>query len=130
MSPGSSVTLGEWTRSRVKGAAGISPRVACRRLLCFVRLSSERARHGVHQDCSFGKKQESRSVLLVVVRSERADRRRSRSRSRAGEELANSYASEAPPKRGLRGWSRGVVLAADRLPDGVGACEQCVRVGV
>ena len=71
MSPGSSVTLGEWTRSRVKGAAGISPRVACRRLLCFVRPSSERARQAVRQDCSFAKKQESPLALLVVVRSRR-----------------------------------------------------------
>jgi hypothetical protein len=40
------------------------------RLLVVVRLSSDRARQGVRQRCSFGKKQESRSALLVVVRCE------------------------------------------------------------
>jgi hypothetical protein len=50
-----------------QGAVGISPRVACRLLLVFVRLSSERARQTVRQDCSFGKKQECPFALLVVV---------------------------------------------------------------
>jgi hypothetical protein len=36
-------------------------------MLLVVRLSSERARPGLRQDCSLGKKQESCSVLLVVV---------------------------------------------------------------
>jgi hypothetical protein len=40
------------------------------RLLRFVRLSSERARHAVRQDCSFAKKQKSPSALSVVVRHE------------------------------------------------------------
>ena len=35
-------------------------------LLGFVRLSSERARRAVRQDCSFAKNQESRPALLVV----------------------------------------------------------------
>ena len=43
-------------------------------LLLVVRLSSERARQEVRQDSSFGKKQESRSALLIVVRS--SDERR------------------------------------------------------
>jgi hypothetical protein len=37
----------------------------------IVRLSSERARQAVRQDCSFATKQESRPALLVVVRSGR-----------------------------------------------------------
>jgi hypothetical protein len=41
------------------------------RLLTFVRLSSERARQAVRQDCSFAKKQESSLALLVVVQGER-----------------------------------------------------------
>jgi hypothetical protein len=40
------------------------------RLLVVVRLSSERARQAVRQDCSFAKEQESRRALLVVVLSE------------------------------------------------------------
>jgi hypothetical protein len=36
-------------------------------LLVFVRLSSERARQAVRQECSFAKKHKSPSVLLVVV---------------------------------------------------------------
>jgi hypothetical protein len=37
----------------------------------FVRLSSERVRHAVRQDCSFAKKQASPPALLVVVRGGR-----------------------------------------------------------
>src|SRR5215216_5679244 len=69
MSPGSSVTLGEWTRSRVKGAAGISPRVACRRLLCFVQPSSEWTFAPVRRENSFPEKQESHLARLLVVHS-------------------------------------------------------------
>jgi hypothetical protein len=42
------------------------------RLLLVVRLSSERARQAVRQDCSLAKKQESPTTLLVVVRSDSA----------------------------------------------------------
>jgi len=38
-------------------------------LLVFVRLSRERARQAVRQDCSFAKKQESPPALLVVVQA-------------------------------------------------------------
>jgi hypothetical protein len=41
------------------------------RLLVVVRLSSERVRQPVRQDCSFAKKQASPPALLVVVRSGR-----------------------------------------------------------
>jgi hypothetical protein len=44
----------------------MSPGLAAR-LLVVVRLSSERARQAVCQDCSFAKKQESLHALLVVV---------------------------------------------------------------
>jgi len=50
-----------------QGSSGHSPCVACRPLLVFVRLSSERVRQAVRQDCSFVKKQESPPALLVVV---------------------------------------------------------------
>jgi hypothetical protein len=55
---------------------------AVARPLLFVRLSSERARHAVRQDCSLLKKQESPPALLVVIRDGRArlDRRCARSR--------------------------------------------------
>jgi hypothetical protein len=39
------------------------------RLLLVVRLSSERARQPVRQDCSFAKKQESPHARLVLVLS-------------------------------------------------------------
>jgi hypothetical protein len=39
-------------------------------LLQFVRLSSERARQAVRQDCSLPKKQESPPPLLVIVRGD------------------------------------------------------------
>jgi hypothetical protein len=42
-------------------------------LLRFVRLSSERARQAVRQDCSFATKQESRPALLVVVPQQAPD---------------------------------------------------------
>ena len=46
--------------------------MSCRAgLLRFVRLSSERARQAVRQDCSFAKKQDSPPALPVVVRSGR-----------------------------------------------------------
>ena len=41
------------------------------RLLVFVRLSSERVRQAVRDDCSFANKQASPVALLVVVRCER-----------------------------------------------------------
>jgi hypothetical protein len=53
----------------------------------LVRLSSERERQAVRQDCSFAKKQKSPPTLLVVVRSGRLmdvranDRTPSKSRS-------------------------------------------------
>ncbi len=37
------------------------------RLLLFVQLSSERARHALRQDCSFAKQQDSPPALPVVV---------------------------------------------------------------
>jgi hypothetical protein len=48
-------------------SSGASGRRHVQRLLRFVRLSSERARHAVRQDCSSAKKQEAPSALLVVV---------------------------------------------------------------
>ena len=42
-----------------------APRVG--RLLRFVQLSSERARHALRQDCSFAKQQDSPPALPVVV---------------------------------------------------------------
>ena len=44
-------------------------RLAPGRLLRFVRLSSERVRQAVRQDCSFAKTQASPPALLVVVES-------------------------------------------------------------
>ncbi|HEX2309578.1 MAG TPA: hypothetical protein VHH91_02575 [Vicinamibacterales bacterium] len=52
-------------------SSGISPRVACRLLLVFVQLSSERVRQAVRQDCSFARKQATPPALLVVVQRER-----------------------------------------------------------
>ena len=46
-------------------------RASCRLLLRFVRLSSERVRQAVRQDCSSAEKQEFPPALLVVVPSER-----------------------------------------------------------
>jgi hypothetical protein len=54
-----------------KQQRAVSARFAPGRLLTFVRLSSERARQAVRQECSFAKKQESPPALLVVVLSER-----------------------------------------------------------
>jgi hypothetical protein len=51
------------------------------RLLVVVRLSSERVRQPVRQDCSFAMKQASPPALLVVVRGERLDRRSEFARS-------------------------------------------------
>jgi DNA-binding SARP family transcriptional activator len=70
-------------------------------LLPFVRLSSERVRQAVRQDCSFAKKQASPPALLVVVRSGRlasvgADGRFAAQRSgRTREALAHFEAAEA-----------------------------------
>ena len=43
-------------------------RDSARQLAQIVRLSGERTRQAVRQDCSFAKKQESPAALLVVVR--------------------------------------------------------------
>ena len=50
----------EWSSQRVR-----APRAG--RLLRFVQLSSERARHALRQDCSFAKQQDSPPALPVVV---------------------------------------------------------------
>ena len=50
-------------------SSGSPSRIAARPLLRFVRLSSERVRQAVPQDCSFAEKQASPPALLVVVHS-------------------------------------------------------------
>jgi len=52
-------------------------------LLVVVRLSSERVRQAVPQDCSFAEKQASPPALLVVVRSGRRGFAYANARNRA-----------------------------------------------
>jgi hypothetical protein len=89
----------------IKGAAGISSRVACRPLLVFVHLSIGPVRQAVRHDCSFAKKRESRVALLVVVRGESAcsPDRRARFPARSGSpslELV-SWARRGEMRRGM-----------------------------
>jgi hypothetical protein len=52
------------------GSSGQLSRADFAALSVIVRLSSERARQGVRQDCCFAKKQQSPPALLVVVQTE------------------------------------------------------------
>jgi AAA ATPase domain len=53
--------------TRQSGAAGVSLRVACRRLLVFVHLSSERTLEPARRHSSFAEKQQSHPALLILV---------------------------------------------------------------
>jgi hypothetical protein len=59
--------------------------------MLFVRLSSDRVRQAMRQDCSFAKKQASPPALLVVVLSERLV-----SVSRDARSVARSSSALAP----------------------------------
>ena len=105
------------TRRQQRARSPLAPA----RLLRFVRLSSERVRQAVRQDCSFAEKQEFLPALLVVVPSERRTTRRADACS------SRTAAREERRIQGIRSWSsrlrpRSETLLADPIESKV-ECE-------